>query len=102
MTRAQYIKASSFTVVFTPHFIGAVQSRKELLLNAPPISSLFERLWAVGIEDTCTGCKYGKGYIYYKCKWNVQRNRWELELISFTPAQKFHTHSKKYAVEVCP
>jgi hypothetical protein len=111
MSRAQYTECSTFTAVYTPHFIDAILSRRALLPepieypNGNPFSlihNMLERLWAVGIEDKCVGFQFGQGYVYYKCKWNVGRNRWELELISFTPNKQFHTRELRFAEEVYP
>lgn len=98
---ARYLQADGFTAVLTPHFLDMLTSRHSLLPKQS-LESMLERLWAVGIEDTCTGFRWGQGYCYYKCKWNVRRQRWELEFISFTPGARFHTHSRKFAVEVHP
>lgn len=100
-TRAQYAECSTFTTVYTPHFINSMVTRRHLLPNML-ISDMLERLWTVGIENVCTGFKFGQGYVYYKCKWNTGRNRWELELISFTPARNFNTRNNDTATEVYP
>jgi hypothetical protein len=100
--RPKYIKRSSFTAVFTPHFLEALICRNRYLPGNTSIESMLERMWEVGIEDRCTGFSFGEGYLYYKCKWNNRRDRWELELISFTPNKQFHTSALQYAIEVIP
>lgn len=98
MNRAYYTTCDGFTVVHTPHY--QAQSSKR---QASPLTvSMFVRMWAVGIEDTCTGFRWGSGYVYYRCIWNTKRERWELELISYTPGTRFHTDKLTHAVEVYP
>ena len=99
--RPKYIKRSDFMAVFTPHFLESLISRYKLLPNLS-VESMLNKMWRVGIEDRCTGFPFGKGYLYYKCKWNRRRARWELELISFTPNKQFHTSALQYAIEVTP
>jgi hypothetical protein len=99
--KAQYYPVDTFVAVLTPHFLQALQSRSDLL-PAMPLSDMFRRCWAVGIENECCGFRFGQGYVYYKCKWHSYRGRWELEFISFTPTNNFHTNSKKFAIEVKP
>lgn len=104
MTQPRYIPCSTFTVVCTPHFLEALTARNDLLppKGHPGLESMFERLWKVGIENTCTGFSWGAGFIYYKCKFNDKRRRWELEFISFTPDNNFHTRNRNFAVKVSP
>ena len=99
--RAQYIQTGEFVGVLTPHFLENLLVRKSLLPEVS-IESILSRMWAVGIEEECCGFKFGQGFVYYKCKWNVGRNRWELELISFTPGANFHTRARDFAIEVQP
>ncbi len=98
--RAKYIQCSTFVCVLTPHFIEQI-GRRSNFLPTTPLSSLFEKMWGKGIEDECMGFSHGGGFVYYKCKWNKGRERWEMELISFTPSNRFHTRSKNFAMEVC-
>lgn len=99
--RPQYIETQDFVAVLTPHFLENLIIRRELLPEVT-IQSMLARMWAVGIEDTCCGFKFGQGFIYYKCEWHAKRERWELTFISFTPGRKFHTLNNTHAVEVQP
>lgn len=99
--RVRYLETSEFVAVFTPHFLEGIIARGSLLPSTP-IESMLSRMWAVGIEDECCGFKFGQGFVYYKCKWNIGRDRWELELISFTPGNNFHTRNRNFAIEVSP
>jgi hypothetical protein len=98
MPNPNYIACSTFVAVFTPHYQIQAQKRQASPLNP----SMLERMWAVGVENECCGFKLNSGFVYYKCIWNAGRNRWELELISFTPANRFHTHDKQFAIQVYP
>ena len=102
MTRPVYVEVDSFVAVLTPHFLEALEARANLLPTDTLLRDMFSRMWAVGIEDTCCGFQFGAGYVYFKPKWNDNRGRWELELISYTPDDCFHTHSRNFATRVYP
>lgn len=99
--RPRYIRTPDFTVVVTPHYQESVALRQDLLPSTT-VDAMFDRMWAVGIEDVCCGFEWGRGFLYYRCKWNVRRERWELELITFTPNWSFHTRQLQFAEFVKP
>jgi hypothetical protein len=97
--KPKYIECSSFVAVFTPHFQAQVCARNAGLFSEEDIP--LEKLWDCGIADECCGVAFGGGFLYYKCKWNTSRVRWELELISYTPGNFFHTAKLKFAHKIC-
>ena len=96
--KPKYVTCSDFVAVFTPHFRIQAEERGDGLFSESDIP--LEAMWKAGIEDKCCGCDFLGGFLYYKCKWNLRRERWELELISFTPSNKFHTDNLKFAIKV--
>ena len=56
-----------------------------------------EKIWDIGPMNDTFGFKVGRAYIYARKQYNDERQRLELELITMTPGDKFHTEDKKFA-----
>ncbi len=95
-----YINLADCVAVFTPHFREQVIKRQELMPAGWTIDKATEflnALWDKATIDQTFGVKFGSGYLYGKKIYNGIRKRFELELISFTPADNFHTQNRTFA-----
>lgn len=98
MPKPYYVEGSTFTTVYTPHYQEQASKRQA----SPLTLDMLERMWAVGQEDVTTGFRWRGGFVYYTCEWNVERERWELVLITYSNGRFFHTLKLDHAVEVEP
>jgi hypothetical protein len=90
---ALYIPVDTFVVVITPHFRQMFEAR-----NGPDMTDdLHRQVWSILQPGEVSGFAWGNGYAYCRAQWNAIRNRWELEYISYTPANNFHTRNRNYA-----
>lgn len=96
--RPQYIRLHGFTVVLTPHFL--TQAQKRGLRGSLMPAAHFEKAWSVAPQGIVCGYPISDGYAYCRKIWNGVRSRWELEYISFTPSDFFHTERLQHAIMV--
>ena len=93
--KPQYVRFRGFTAVFTPHFLEQAQARG-LHGHMMPASHI-ERVWSIVRQGAVSGYHINGGYAYCRKIWNEIRRRWELEYISYTPSNFFHTMNIKSA-----
>lgn len=80
MNSCQYINQGSFTVVVTPHAVDRAHERE--FAGSLPWFTLFNVLEC----DNRNQYAVVRGFqCFCNKKFNTIRNRWELEVISFTP-----------------
>lgn len=96
----QYRRRYAFHVVVTPHTQQQTQRRAHTtvdeLLRRYDIR--LSELWFQLTENTCHWVNVGTSFLLYvKKKYNHNRRRWELELISLTPSQYTHTTNRHFA-----
>ena len=91
--------AVRYTAVLTPHFLVRARERG-YRVGGVMLRELVPAMWWAAITNECCGAEVGECFIYFKRKYNNKRRRWELELISLTPNDNFHTENKKFAVKV--
>jgi hypothetical protein len=94
---AIYVTMAGYTVVFTPHFNNQFDSRVKLHEGAKLDNCFVGSLWSQSPENQIVAVAFGAGYIYSRKAFNSWRNRWELELISFTPNKHIQTLNNKSA-----
>jgi len=88
---ATYVAMTGYTVVFTPHFNTQFDQRANLHGDAKLDTKYVSALWRQSPAAQIVAVAFGSGYIYARKAFNSWRNRWELELISFTPNKHVNT-----------
>ena len=89
----------TFTIVYTPHFLDRQEQRqnseKPNVLSGLDFNDLFNRA-TVG---QCYALPVvGNMYMYVRRAWHRRRKRWEVELISLTPANHLQTKNRHFAL----
>lgn len=95
--KARYLNYVNFVAVLTPHFIEQWYDREHLVPAGWDVEDYIQDIWDIADVDVTFGVQFANAFVYGKKKYNHSRNRWELELISLTPANHFHTQDKKFA-----
>ena len=88
---ARYVSMDGYVVVFTPHFNTQFDQRAALHAGAKLDGRYVGALWRQSPVANTVAVAFGNGYIYARKAFNSWRNRWELELISFTPNKHVNT-----------
>lgn len=94
--RAAYEKMDGYTIVLTPHAIESWVSRfARSITKDAVIGKIDEVHHKLPVDQVAgTGIEVGNmvvAYVYMRRIWNEQRGREEVEFISITPADHFHT-----------
>lgn len=92
---------TEFWTIFTPHWQDETAergSRADLVRFRRLIPTIFDK----SPKDQKAGSHFGSSFIYWRKTWNSapDRRRWELELISTTPDDHFHTRQHQEAVYI--
>ncbi len=99
MFRPVYIKKNGYTVVATPHFMEMCHDRPDI--KPHDIAEYFDVMYKRAEKNVRCGSYFKSGcYVYYRKIWNNRRNRMEMELISMTPSDHFHTKNHDFAIEI--
>jgi len=94
-----YINRNGYTVVGTPHFMEMCAKRADI--KPTNISENFDKMYSMAEKNVRCGSYFDSGcYVYYRKIWNDKRLRNELELISMTPSEHFHTKNHNFAVMI--
>ena len=94
-----YINKNGYTVVATPHFMKMCDERLDIKPTNIPL--YFDTMYNKAEKDIRYGSYFDSGcYVYYRRIWNGSRQRNELELISMTPSEHFHTKNHDFAVMI--
>ena len=94
--RAAYEKMNGYTIVLTPHAIESWVSRfaksiskDEVITKIDDVHHKLPLNQVAGTDIAVNGVKLA--YIYLRRIFNEDRDREEVEAISLTPADRFHT-----------
>ena len=89
-----------FCVIVTPHTQQQTQRRARMSVDHMlcHYNIQLPDLWPKLTVNTCHWVPVGSSFLLYvRRTFNTKRNRWELELISFTPSRHVHTRNRTFA-----
>jgi hypothetical protein len=99
MFKPIYINKNGYTVVATPHFMEMCYEREDI--KPTDIANYFDVMYANAPKNIRCGSYFKSGcYVYYRKIYNSMRRRMEMEMISMTPADHFHTRNHDFAKEI--
>ena len=92
----KYIHRNGYVVVETPHIIEMSFKRPDIFPKN--LRSFYDKMYNITEFGVCYGSYFKSNcYIYYRKMYNHKRKRCELELISITPSNYFHTNHLQFA-----